>query len=185
MAKRERADLLRQVGCMRAHDRTERTATTAELRHAGRAVTGAAGALLLIHLLASAPDFGAALGLVRASLALVELPLHAALNNVLARLKTEDAFGELDRTGRFALECCDFQFHYAPSPWAGASVACSATLNLPGFGASFGSGFLTASRTAIHPPLEPGTAPSTRIRPRSTSVETTRRLSVVMRSTPM
>ena len=37
----------------------------------------------------------------------------------------------------------------------------------------------------IQPPLEPGTAPSTRIRPRSTSVCTTRRLSVVMRSTPI
>jgi len=47
------------------------------------------------------------------------------------------------------------------------------------------AGFFTASRTAIQPPLEPGTAPSTRIRPRSTSVWTTRRLSVVMRSTPM
>src|SRR4029077_17490599 len=142
---------------------------------------------LLVHLLAGAPDLGAALGLVGAGLALVELPLHAALDDVLARLEAEDAVGELDRTGRLALKRCYFQFHHAPSPWAGASAACSppATLNLPGFGASFGSGFLTASRTEIHPPLEPGTAPSTRIRPRSTSVCTTRRLSVGMRSTPM
>ena len=58
-------------------------------------------------------------------------------------------------------------------------------LNLPGFGASFGSAFFTASRTVIQPPLAPGTAPSTRIRPRSTSVCTTRRLSVVTRSTPI
>ena len=31
-------------------------------------------------------------------------------------------------------------------------------------------GFLTASRTEIQPPAKPGTEPSTRIRPRSTSV---------------
>ena len=55
---------------------------------------------------------------------------------------------------------------------------------LPGCGTSFGSAFLTASRTVIQPPLAPGTAPSTRIRPRSTSVCTTLRLSVVTRSTP-
>src|SRR6202020_1540238 len=142
MAKRERADLLGQTGRMRTHHGTEGTATAAELRHAGRAVTGATGALLLVHLLAGAPDLGAALGLVGAGLTLVELPLHAALNDVLARLEAEDAVGKLDRTGRFALKRCYFQFHHAPSPWAGASRACSppATLNLPGFGASFGSG---------------------------------------------
>src|SRR3984957_11027944 len=116
MAKRERTNFLRQIGSMRTHHRAERTATTAELRHAGRAVTGAAGALLLVHLLAGAPDLGAALGLVGTGLTLVELPLHAALDDILARLQTEDAFGELDRTGRLALKGCDFQFHSAPSP---------------------------------------------------------------------
>src|SRR6185312_6414028 len=69
--ERQHAHLLRQVGRMRANNRTERTATTTELRHAGRAMTGAAGALLLVHLLAGAPDLGAALGLVRSGLALV------------------------------------------------------------------------------------------------------------------
>src|SRR5882724_2742673 len=90
MLERQRAYLLRQVGCVRANHRTERTATAAELRHAGRAVTGAAGALLLVHLLAGTPDIGAALRLVRSGLALVELPLHAALDDILPRLKTED-----------------------------------------------------------------------------------------------
>ena len=67
---------------------------------------------------------------------------------------------------------------------AGADAA-SGSRNLPGVGTSFGSAFLTASRSVIHPPLAPGTAPSTRTRPRSTSVITTLRLSVVTRSTPM
>src|SRR5277367_5083965 len=116
MAKRERTHLLRQIGLMRTHDGTERTATAAELRHAGRAVTGATGALLLVHLLAGTPYLGTVLGLVRASLALVELPLHAALDDVLARLKTEDTVGELDRTGRFALKGRDFQFHLTRPP---------------------------------------------------------------------
>ena len=73
------------------------------------------------------------------------------------------------------------------APVGPASLAAppSGSRNLPGFGASFGSAFFTASRTVIQPPLAPGTAPSTRIRPRSTSVCTTLRLSVVTRSTPM
>src|ERR1700756_574136 len=109
MLERKRANLLRQVGGVRTHHRTEAPATAAELRHAAGAVTGAAGALLLVHLLAGAPDLGAALGLVGTGLTLVELPLHAALDDILARLQTEDAFGELDRTGRLALKGCDFQ----------------------------------------------------------------------------
>src|SRR5579871_681197 len=108
---------------MRAHHWTERPATAAELRHAGRAVTRTTGALLLVHLLAGAPDLGAALGLVGAGLALVELPLHAALDDVLARLQTKDAFGELHGTCRLALKRCDFQFHHAPSAWVAASWA--------------------------------------------------------------
>src|ERR1700754_2635418 len=99
MLERERPHLLRQVGRMAAHPRTERTATAAELRHAGRAVTGAAGALLLVHLLAGAPDVGAPLRLVRAGLALVELPLHAARDDVGARLEAEDGVGQLHRAG--------------------------------------------------------------------------------------
>src|SRR5205085_12487057 len=96
MLERQRAHLLRQVGRVRANHRTERTATAPELRHAGRAVTSAAGALLLVHLLAGAPDIGAALRLVRSGLALVELPLDAALDDILARLQAENLVGELD-----------------------------------------------------------------------------------------
>src|SRR3954447_23296274 len=96
MLERQRAHLLRQVGRMRANHRTERTATAAELRHAGRAMTSTAGALLLVHLLAGAPDIGAALRLVRSGLALVELPLDATLDDILARLQAENLVGKLD-----------------------------------------------------------------------------------------
>src|SRR5262249_34691136 len=68
--ERERAYLLRQFGRMAAHNGTEGTTAAAELRYAGRAVTRAASALLRIHLLAGPPDFGAALRLVCAALAL-------------------------------------------------------------------------------------------------------------------
>src|SRR5437764_11818597 len=116
MLERQRAHLLRQVGRVRANHRTERTATAAELRHAGRAVTSTAGALLLVHLLAGTPDIGAALRLVRSGLALVELPLHATLENVLARLETEDRVRELDGSCFLAFKGCDFQFPSTPPP---------------------------------------------------------------------
>src|SRR5690242_20411753 len=116
MLERHRTDLLRQAGFVRTHHRAERTSAAAELRHACRAVTGAAGALLLVHLLAGAPDVGAALRLVRAGLALVELPLHAALNDVGARLETEDGVGQLHGAGVLAFKRCDFQFHLTRPP---------------------------------------------------------------------
>src|SRR5215212_240821 len=116
MAKRQRANLLWQIGRVRTHDRTECTATAAELRHPRRAVTCTTGALLLVHLLAGAPDVGAALGLVGPGLTFGELPLHAALDDVLARLQTENLVGKLDRTGRLALKRCDFQFHLTRPP---------------------------------------------------------------------
>src|ERR1700758_258567 len=114
MLERKRANLLRQVGGVRTHHRTEGAAAATELRHAGRAVTGTAGALLLVHLLAGAPDLGAALGLVGAGLALVELPLHATRNDVGTRLEAEDRVRQLDRASLLAFKGCDFQFHLTP-----------------------------------------------------------------------
>src|SRR6266702_7878329 len=104
MLESKRADLLRQVGGVRTHHRTEGTTAAAELRHAGRAVTSTAGALLLVHLLAGAPDLGAALGLVGAGLTLVELPLHATRNDVLARFQAENLVRELDGAGGLAFD---------------------------------------------------------------------------------
>ena len=48
-----------------------------------------------------------------------------------------------------------------------------------------GVAFLTASLIVTQPPLEPGTAPLTMIRPRSLSVRTTCRFWVVTRTAPM
>src|SRR5882672_5815036 len=104
MAKRQRTNLLRQREGMRAHHGAERTAAAAELRHPGRAVTRTAGALLLVHLLAGAPDIGAALRLVGAGLALGELPVDAALDDILARLQTEDLIRQLNRASRLAFK---------------------------------------------------------------------------------
>src|SRR3981189_3034273 len=116
MAQSERTNLLRQRERMRPHDRTEGTATAAELRHAGRTVTSTAGALLLVHLLAGAPDVRTALRLVGAGLTLGELPVDAALDDVLARLETENGVGKLDRAGFLALKGGDFQFHLTRPP---------------------------------------------------------------------
>src|SRR5580704_17534167 len=70
MTTRQRANFLGQSKRMRARPRAERTAAATELRHPVRSVTCTAGALLLVHLLAGAPDIGAALRLVRAGLTL-------------------------------------------------------------------------------------------------------------------
>src|SRR6187431_727464 len=92
------------------------TSAAAELRHPGRAVTGTAGALLLVHLLAGAPDVGATLRLVGAGLTLGELPVDAALDDVLARLEAENGVRQLNRTSRLAFKGCDFQFHLTRPP---------------------------------------------------------------------
>src|SRR5581483_8268260 len=129
--------------------RAERTAAAAEQVDAGRAVAGRAGPLLPVHFFAGAMDVGAVLHFVGATLALGQLPDHAAMDDVGARLKPENLIGHGDRTGFLAVEAGDFQFHHAPpASWpteTGAVAALSASLNLPGFGASFGSDFFTAS----------------------------------------
>src|SRR5262249_51543555 len=151
------------------------------------------GTLLPVHFFAGTVDLAAIFNVMRAALAFGELPAHAAMQDVCSRLEAKDRVRQFDRTCRLAVERDDLEFHVrppclraqlrpgTPSP---VPVALSGRRNLPGLGASFGSFFLTASRSVIQPPLAPGTAPSTRMSPRSTSVCTTLRLSVVTRSTP-
>ena len=100
MLQRQRAHLLGQVVRVAAHDRAEGASAAAELRHARRAVTGAAGALLLVHLLAGAGDLGAASASVGAGVALGELPADHARDQVGARLEAEDLVGEFDASRR-------------------------------------------------------------------------------------
>src|SRR5260370_35960096 len=100
----------------RARDGAERPPAAAELGRPGRTVSRAAGALLIANLLAGAPDVRTALRLVGAGLTFGELPVDAALDDILARLQTENLVGELNRTRRLALKRCDFQFHLTHPP---------------------------------------------------------------------
>src|SRR4029077_2242322 len=162
--------------------------TAAPLRHRLVAVTGLAGALLLVHFLASDVHFRTVLGVVGSGHALQELIAHHAVDEIGPRLKAEDRIRELDGAGLGGLERGDVSFHHAVSF---DSVDCGASeeplrgLKAPGRGASFGGFFKTASRTSTQPPLEPGTAPRTITRPRAGSVFTTTRFCVVTRSAPM
>src|SRR5436305_5610400 len=125
MAQRERAHFLRQVDRMIARMRTKRPAAAAEQVRARRAVTGAAGALLRVHLLAGAPDVRAVLDRMRAGAALGQLPYDAALDEIGARLEPKDIVVERDRAGFLAVEGGDFHVHHAP-PSAGAPAPFSA-----------------------------------------------------------
>ncbi len=175
----ERANLLGKVVRVAANNRAVGLTTAAELRSACRMVTSAARTLLLVHLGTGAGDLRHGLGLVGALLLLGELPAHHAGENVLARLEAENRVGQGDLAGVLALEGLDVEFHYSAP-----SLRCCC-VDAAGRGAFSGMPDLTASRTMIQEPLEPGTAPLTRIRPRSSSVETTSRFWVVTRVWPM
>src|SRR5580704_5026650 len=119
MLERERAYFLRQPDLVAAGMRTERTAAAAEQVDALGTVTGPAGTLLRVHFLAGAMNVGAVLDFVSAALALGELPNHATMNNVGARLEPEDFIGHRDRAGFLAVEARDFQFHVTRLPLVG------------------------------------------------------------------
>src|SRR6185503_13650762 len=98
--------------------RTERTAAAAEQVGAHRAMAGAAGALLRMHLLAGAVDVGAVLHRMGAGAALGELPHDAALDQVGTRLEAEYVLVERNRSGFLAVEGCDLEVHHAPPSFA-------------------------------------------------------------------
>jgi hypothetical protein len=117
-------------------------------------------------------------------LALGELPATHALDDVGARLETEDRIRQLDRAGVLALKRGDVEFHLTLPPARPQVLqlrTLSCQLELAGLRRVLRQRLLHRIANRIQPPLEPGTAPSTRIRPRSTSV-TTRRFCVVTRS---
>src|SRR5690606_22669844 len=196
MLQGQRADLLGQIERMAADDRTAGLGAADDLGRPARAVTGAAGALLLVHLLARTRDLVADLDLVRAGAALCELPGDHALQDVAADLfDAEDVVREVDRAALGAVELDDVEFHYSAPPVsaagassagvsAGAAAAWPGFLKAPGFGASAGAATFTASRIFTNVPSVPGTAPFTRIRPRSASTRQTVRLRVVTVSVP-
>ena len=167
--QRERPHLLRQIEGMTAHDRTERLAAAAELRRRLVAVARAAGALLAVHLLRRRLDLAARLRLVRARLALGELPAHHAVQDVGARLEAEDGVGQRHRPRRFAGKRRDFEFHHASPPVSAASGrglrAARARGSQPASARHPAASRFTASRTSSQPPFAPGTAPRTRMKP--------------------
>jgi hypothetical protein len=79
-------------------------------------VACAAAALLIAKLVRGAVDFPARLGLMRALLALVQLPLDDAVNDVGAWLKTKNVVRKLDRTGLARFNICYFGFHVSLTP---------------------------------------------------------------------
>src|SRR6185295_3871465 len=112
-----RAHLLGQVDGVAAHQWSEGTATAAEQVGAGRAVAGTAGALLAIDLLAGAVDLRPVLDLVSAALALGELPVDAALQDVGTRREAENGVGQRHRAGLLTVERGDRQLHVTPLPY--------------------------------------------------------------------
>ena len=74
-------------------------ATAGELRRADRALTGAAGALLLVRLAAAAADLAAGLGVVRALPGRGQLGHDDLVDQRDVDLDVEDLGGQLDRAG--------------------------------------------------------------------------------------
>src|SRR5213082_620873 len=106
-------DLLRQTGLVAARARAEGLTAADKDAGAARAVASAARALLIAELLAGTVHFAACLGLVRAGLPLVELPLDDAMENVRARIKAEDIVGEIDTAGILGFDGLNIGFHDA------------------------------------------------------------------------
>ena len=153
MAQGQGPDLLVQAELVRADHRAVRLGAADELGRPARTVTGAAGALLAVHLLAGARDFVADLDLVRAGPALGQLPGDAALQDVAADLvDAEDGVGEINGAALGAAQRDDVDFHCSSPPVtsgasAGASsAATAAVLMAPGVGRSAGGADLMASR---------------------------------------
>src|SRR3979490_2892766 len=99
---------------MASHHRSHGLAATDKERRRAGAVAGRTGALLAIDLLGRAVHFAAGLGLMRSGTALGELPDNDALNQIGARLKTENVVLQIDFTRIGGIEPHHFPFHNAP-----------------------------------------------------------------------
>src|SRR5262249_50383702 len=99
---------------MAARGRAERAPAAPEQVDARRAVACTAGSLLAIYLLAGAGDLGAILYVMSAALPFGQLPDDATLQDVGARRKSEYAVRNGHRSGCFAAERRDVQFHVTP-----------------------------------------------------------------------
>src|SRR3712207_3597109 len=149
-----------------ARHRAVDDATAGELRRAGRALAGAARALLAVRLLAAAGDLAAGLRLVRALARRRELRDDDLVHQRDVGRDVEDLGGQLDRAGRAAARVADVE---------GGHYAFTVRFTL----------LLTAVRTVTRPPTGPGTAPLMSSRPCSASTLWTVRLRVVTCSWPI
>jgi hypothetical protein len=75
-------------------------------------VAGAAGALLLVHLLAGDRNFRAVLGMMRTGHALQHLIAHHAMDQVGARLQAKDRIVEIDLARAGRVQLLDGGFHH-------------------------------------------------------------------------
>ena len=116
-AQRGGLHLLRRALGVTARLRAVDDATAGELRRAGRALTGAAGALLPVRLLAATADLAAGLGRVRALPRRGELATTTWWISGMLTLDVEDLGGQFDRAGRlpFASDSSRSPFSVLPS----------------------------------------------------------------------
>src|SRR4029077_1110243 len=147
-------------------------ATAGELRSAGRALTGAAGALLLVGLAATTADLAAALGGVRALAGGRLLGHHDLVDQRDVDLGVEDFGGEVDLDGLNSRR------------GSRRGRRRGSLLGRRHGQASF-CARLAAERRTSRPPLGPGTAPLSRIRPFSASTAWTVTFWVVTVSRPI
>src|SRR5689334_15752446 len=123
MLERQCAYLFRQFNCVAAHDRSECTAATPELRHARRTVPRTTGPFLGVHLFTGAPDLRAPFGLVGAALTLRKLPVDATLDDVGTGLEAENCVRQRCLACFFAVEGDDLELHHSPSFFFFAAAA--------------------------------------------------------------
>jgi len=81
-----------------------------------RTVTRSAATFLVAKLFRRTVDFAARLGLVGTLLALVELPLDNPVNDVNARLKTENVVRQLNRACLLCVNGMNVGFHVSLTP---------------------------------------------------------------------
>src|SRR5690606_1762755 len=123
MTKAQGTELLRQIMGVRTRGRALVHTTVTEDRRFLGPVTCATGAFLAVDLLGRIGHIGLAEGRVRASLRTRTLPANDAVQDVGARLKAEQRFVELNRTGNAAVEFDHVKFHASPPSTASTAGA--------------------------------------------------------------
>ena len=104
MLQGERTYLFGETGGVTARGRSERSAAAAEQIDLSRTVPRRAGALLAIHFFAGTLDFAPILNIMRATLALGELPSDAAMQDIRAGFETKDRIRQFNGAGSLSVQ---------------------------------------------------------------------------------